>query len=86
MVSRELCCGGILYMKYNNNVLHNRQKRGTTYQQYLGFSLLELMIVVAIIGILSSISVPAYVGYTERSKLSGAVTAVEGLKMQSSEP
>lgn len=41
-----------------------------------GFTLIELMIVVAIVGILAAIALPAYQDYTVRAKVSEALTAI----------
>lgn len=46
-----------------------------------GFTLVELMIVVAIIGILASVAVPAYVNYVNRTKQSDGIVALMNVKM-----
>ncbi|MGZ5199594.1 MAG: type IV pilin protein [Telluria sp.] len=45
-----------------------------------GFSLIELMIAVVIVGILTAIAVPAYSTYVTRTRLSEAFTALAGLQ------
>lgn len=50
-----------------------------------GFTLIELMIVVAIIGILAAVALPAYQDYTVRAKISEAVIAGSSVKALVSE-
>ena len=58
----------------------NNKKYHHTAKQNRGFTLIELMIAVAVISILAAIAVPTYLDYTVRAKISEALNIVSAAK------
>ena len=55
--------------------------KSTIQKVQQGFTLIELMIVVAIIGILASVAIPSYQNYTKKAKFTELVLATASVKL-----
>jgi type IV pilus assembly protein PilE len=66
----------------NMHWLTSSNLKGIAMTQHKGFTLIEIMIVVAIIGILMAIAIPAYGNYVKRAKITEAVSALSDMRVK----
>jgi type IV pilus assembly protein PilA len=73
---------GPIFAGYEKSFLQSLEGKGAMKKKEIGFTLIELMIVVAIIGILAAIAIPQFSEYTKKAENKGAQTDVRNLLSQ----
>jgi type IV pilus assembly protein PilA len=66
-------------LKFNFRKILMKSRNHIRRSQY-GFTLIELMVVVAILGLLATVAIPQYQDYVMKTKLGNALSAVDSLK------
>ncbi|MGE0072614.1 MAG: type IV pilin protein, partial [Thiomonas sp.] len=79
-----VCCkapfvGSPIFLRQRISII--RRKESRSMQRNRGFTLIELMIVVAVVAILAAVAIPAYNQYVARSKLTEAFSGLSAMSV-----